>query len=280
VRSTDLTVWMRQLDCIGEAEARRLRGLLFDLDDTLLDHGRLTEAAYSALFRLRESGLALVAVTGRPSGWGELLARQWPIEGMVTENGAIALYRENSRVERLDSVSEQERARRRARLAEIVAELKRRFPELEPADDVAARVSDFTFDIGERRTVARERVLDLAREIRNLGARSVSSSVHLHVSLDPDDKASGAVRLLRRRLGEDPTRARACWAFIGDSDNDAACFAAFHTTIAVANFQGRPTASPRYVTAAARGAGFAEAARILCQRRGAGGGIGARPAVR
>jgi HAD superfamily hydrolase (TIGR01484 family) len=271
---------MRKLECMGEAEARRLQGLLFDLDDTLLDHGRLTEAAYSALFRLRESGLGLVAVTGRPAGWGELLARQWPIDAIVTENGSIALYRVGSSIERLDPVATSARARRRLRLAEIVAELRRRFPELEPADDVAARVSDFTFDIGERRTVAPGIVADVVHEIGVLGARTVTSSVHLHVSLDSDDKASGAVRLLHARLGADPTAALASWAFIGDSDNDAACFAAFRTTIAVANFRGRPTASPRWVTSAERGAGFAEAARILCERRGAGAGIGARPGVR
>ena len=49
-------------------EARRLRGVIFDLDDTLLDHGALGEAAYSALFRLRASGLRLIACTGRPAG--------------------------------------------------------------------------------------------------------------------------------------------------------------------------------------------------------------------
>src|SRR5262249_59883715 len=71
-------------------EARRLTGVVFDLDDTLLDHGELAEAAYRALFRLREAGLRLVACTGRPAGWGEVLARQWPIDAVVVENGAVA----------------------------------------------------------------------------------------------------------------------------------------------------------------------------------------------
>ena len=69
-------------------EAAKLRVLLFDLDDTFLDGTRLGEAAFRSLALLRESGLALVAVTGRPSGWGEVIARQWPIDAAVTENGA------------------------------------------------------------------------------------------------------------------------------------------------------------------------------------------------
>ena len=88
---------------------------LFDLDDTLLDHGRLTEAAYASLFRLRESGLCLLAVTGRPSGWGEVIVRQWPIDGAVTENGAVALYPSETGIRRLDAVGGEERRRRRMR---------------------------------------------------------------------------------------------------------------------------------------------------------------------
>ena len=44
---------------------------------------------YDALWDLSDAGLRLVAVTGRPSGWGEVIARQWPIDGAVTENGAV-----------------------------------------------------------------------------------------------------------------------------------------------------------------------------------------------
>jgi len=69
-----------------------LRGLLFDLDDTLLDHSKLSEAAYSALFRLREAGFECYAVTGRPAGWAAVLVNQWPIQGAVAENGAIAFH--------------------------------------------------------------------------------------------------------------------------------------------------------------------------------------------
>ena len=74
---------MKPISELTPAEAKDLSGLLFDLDDTLLDEGQLSEAAYSALFRLRESQLLLVAVTGRPAAWGELVARQWPVDGVV-----------------------------------------------------------------------------------------------------------------------------------------------------------------------------------------------------
>ena len=259
---------MRPIADLDAEEARGLAGLLFDLDDTLLDHGKLGESAYSALFRLCESGLSLVAVTGRPAGWGEVLARQWPIRAAVTENGAIALRRtEEGGIEVLDRVSAEERERRARGVRAIAEQLMSEIPELDLADDVRARISDLTFDIGERRQIDRATVARATAFARNRGAHVVTSSVHLHVSLDGDDKASGAVHCLSRWLGEEPTRALSRWAFIGDSENDAACFAAFRTTIGVANLRGRMSVPPRYATRGERGAGFAEAARVLCNLR-------------
>jgi HAD superfamily hydrolase (TIGR01484 family) len=258
---------MRPVAELSSQEARALAGLLFDLDDTLLDHGQLTEAAYSALFRLRESGLALVAVTGRPVGWADVLARQWPVRAVIAENGAIACVGEQSGVRRIDGASEEQRAHRRGALLALVADIQRDFPELEPAGDVSARSTDYAFDIGERRKLPREtveRVLGFAQE---RGARTTVSSVHLHVSFEADDKASGAVRTIRALFELDPSAILHRYAFIGDSQNDAACFAAFHTTIAVANLSGRLTRSPRFVTSGARGAGFAEAARLIVEKR-------------
>src|SRR6478736_1444803 len=103
---------MRALSSLPSSEARALRAFAFDLDDTLLDRGKLSEAAYSALFRLKESGLSLVAVTGRPSGWGEVIARQWPIAGAVTENGAVHVVREGKGIARIEACSDAERRAR------------------------------------------------------------------------------------------------------------------------------------------------------------------------
>lgn len=261
---------MRPIHDITSDEARRLSGVLFDLDDTLLDEGILTLPAYAALWSLRDNGMHAVGVTGRPSAWADLLARQWPVDGVIAENGAVSHHREGVRVVVTDSCSVADRKRRRARLAEIAAEVARRCPELEPTGDVDGRVSDYTFDIGERRSVPGERVAEIAEIAEALGARTVRSTVHLHLTLDGDDKASGAVRFIGTHFGLDATAGRSRFAFIGDSQNDEACFSGFETTIAVKNLSGRPTVAPRYVTSAERGAGFAEAVRTLISHRSSG----------
>jgi len=257
---------MRPLATLDRTEALGLDGLLFDLDDTLLDHGKLTELAYSALFRLREAGLRLYVVTGRPLGWVRLLARLFPIDGGVAENGGALVGPSGHAV---GAEPEAVRAERTHRLAALVAEIRARFPDLEPPDDAGERLTDYTFDVGEVRRVDAARVAEVTAFSRERGATVHVSSVHLHVGFDATDKASGAVRLLGALAGVDATRALGRYAFIGDSENDAACFGAFKSTIGVANLRGRPTLMPRYVTRGERGEGFAELARTLGALRAA-----------
>jgi len=149
---------MRTLTSLEQSEAKALRGLLFDLDDTLLDHGKLGEDAYRALFRLRDAGFELLLITGRPAGWAEVLTRIFPIQGAVSENGAIFVVPSPGGVNVVDPVAPAERQRRRARLAELVASMQRAMPELVPAGDVGARRSDFTFDVGETQRLGAEQV--------------------------------------------------------------------------------------------------------------------------
>jgi hypothetical protein len=255
------------LDTLTAQQARALRGFTFDLDDTLLDHGRLTEVAFAALHRLVEAGLELYGITGRPAGWADVLTRLLPLRGVVAENGALASVRRGERVVLLDSVSAAERARRTQRLDTLITEFSSAFGDFEPTDDQRARISDRTFDIGEHRQVPPERVERASTWLRQHGARCFTSSVHLHATFDQSDKASGAVRLLSELSGLDETEVLGAYAFIGDSENDASCFAAFRLSIGVSNLRGRPTLRPRFSTHAARGAGFAEAAQRILRLR-------------
>jgi HAD superfamily hydrolase (TIGR01484 family) len=244
-----------------------LRGVLFDLDDTVLDSGRLTVAALEALYRLQAVGLILVGVTGRPASWGQVLTRQWPISGMLTENGIIGLVKRDNRIHVLDRATAEEREQRARRLSALVAELRHSFVELEPSDDVAGRLADYSFDIAESKLVPTAVVQAASELARERGARVVQSSIQLHVSFDVDDKASGVVRFLHAVHGVDPSLALFRFAFVGDSENDASCFAAFHHSFGVQNLSGRPSLLPRYIASQPMGAGFREIADVLVAHR-------------
>lgn len=263
---------MRPLDQLSTEEARGLRGVVFDLDDTLLDHGALSEPAFASLFRLREVGLRLIACTGRPAGWGEILQRQWPVDATVTENGAVAWTRDEktARVVLVDGAPPELRRERRRALLRIADEIVKELPETGLADDNAARVTDVTLDIGEHRRVSPVVVAAMHAAARARGVRSFHSSVHLHLTFETEDKATGTVGLLRRRFDEDPTAARARYAFVGDSANDAAAFGAFITTFGVSNIAAHLrgiSVPPRYVAREPMGRGFAAiAARLVALR--------------
>jgi HAD superfamily hydrolase (TIGR01484 family) len=259
---------VQPLSSFGPEGARALLGLVFDLDDTLLDDGRLTTGALDALYRLDAAGLILLGATGRPAAWGQVLTRQWPVSGMVTENGIVALAKRGGRIEVLDRLSPEARLARRRELMAIVAELQREFPDLEPSDDVMGRLADYSFDIAESRVVPAERVRAVADFARSRGARVVQSSIQLHVSLDADDKASGVVRFLGLVHGVDATTATYRFAFIGDSENDASCFAGFHHSFGVSNLRGRPSLWPRYRATREKSQGFIEIADRLLAARG------------
>lgn len=261
---------MKPLSALTAEDAAPIAGVVFDLDDTLLDHGRLTEAAYSALFRLREAGLRLVGATGRPFGWVKVLARQWPIDAMIAENGSAAVVASpDGALRTLLSAG----AGGRADLMELAERLIARFPAARLTDDNAARVADVTIDIGEACRVPPADVRAMSEIARAAGVATIASSVHLHLSHEAPDKAAGAVWVLGEAFGEDPTAALRRYAFIGDSGNDAAAFAAFKLTFGVANVLASApsiTLLPRFVAPSRMGRGFVEiAAALVAARRSA-----------
>jgi HAD superfamily hydrolase (TIGR01484 family) len=260
---------MKPLAQLDAARARALRGLVFDLDDTLLTHGKLPLDAFAALHQLAEAGLSLVVCTGRPAAWGQVLARQWPVRAVVTENGAVGFVPDGAVVATIDRLRPVERQERKARLEAIAGALSERVPSAERSLDLG-RLSDISFDIGELRRASDEERQALRREARALGARTHESAIHLHVTLDSDDKASGTIHVLAR-LGEEPSAALSHYAFVGDSGNDAPCFQAFRTTFGVAGVRrhlGRLSVAPGYVSNADASAGFVEIAERLQRLRG------------
>lgn len=261
---------MKPLASLDADAARGLKGVLFDLDDTVLTHGLLSRAAYAAIWDLKDAGLAAIAVTGRPCGWGEVLARQWPVAGCVTENGAVHLVREGAVVVRHDACAAAEREARRARLAALVERVRGVVPEAALTEDAHLRVSDVTWDVAERARLSDDVVRRVVREIEGAGARWSLSSVHLHATFDTDDKASGSVRFCARVLGEDAGVVLARYAFVGDSGNDAPCFGAFRTTFGVANVRAslaRLGVCPAFIASRPMGEGFAEVVAAILRHR-------------
>ena len=102
--------------------------------------------------RLRAAGLIVIPVTGRPAGWCDLIARQWPVDGVVGENGAFYFRHIDARAAdgaRSMPSTPPTRAADRARLQAIRAEVLAEVPGAAVASDQAYREADLAIDFCE-----------------------------------------------------------------------------------------------------------------------------------
>ena len=254
------------------AQRRLVRGVLTDIDDTLTTRGRLEPEVLAALNALRDAGLQLVAVTGRPTYWAMPLLRLCGFDAVIAENGASAFWLDDhGMLQSWFYADASTRSVHRQSLEVLAAALLERFPQVKVADDAAMRVGDLAFDIGENVPVlAPEAVSELIDWIRGEGYFATASSIHAHASLAQFSKQAAVEQILREVFHVDDSTARASWIFIGDSGNDASMFAHYPIAIGVANVSGhlaKLPVPPAYITQASCGAGFVEVAGALLNAR-------------
>jgi HAD superfamily hydrolase (TIGR01484 family) len=252
---------------------RHLRFLFTDIDDTLTSDGLLPAASYAALWDLHRAGIRVVPVTGRPAGWCDLIARFWPVDGVVGENGAFYYrYDRNLRVMRRSyTLPPAELAASRRRLSTIAERILREVPGSAVSADQPFRVSDASIDYREDVPALPPASVDaISRILASEGVTHKVSSIHVNFWIGGFDKLSCAKRFLEERSGTSADAAACEALFVGDSPNDEPMFAGFPHTIAVANirdFLGRLRHLPEYLTTAESADGFVEAANTILARR-------------
>ena len=265
---------MKPLDAFDAAARREVRGVFLDIDDTLTSDGRLTASAYAALERLAAAGIGALPITGRPAGWCDHIARMWPVEGVVGENGAF-YFRYDRRERRMCKrylASEGERSEARTRLARLERDILREVPGSALASDQRYRETDLAIDYCEDvERLPPSAVARIVALFEQAGATAKVSSVHVNGWFGSYDKLGMTKMLMRECFAVDLDAERAHYVFIGDSPNDAPMFAYFPHSVGVANirdFAGSVDPEPAYVTAARCGEGFAELVDVLLDDRG------------
>jgi hypothetical protein len=252
---------------LAELPAAGVLGVLFDLDETLTTAGRLSAQAYGALERLKDSGRCTVAVTGRPAGWCDHIARMWPVDAVVGENGAFYFHFSGGRLHKRYRDDAAAREARRLRLRSIAARILDEVPGCALAADQPYRETDLAIDWCEDvPALPLEAAERIAALMRAAGLEAKLSSIHVNGWFGDYDKLATVKLLFAECFAADLERVNAQQVFVGDSPNDAPMFAFFENSVGVANvarFAGRLAAEPKYVTRAAAGAGFAELAAHL-----------------
>lgn len=252
---------------LSALDKRGVRAVLADIDDTLTTEGRLTGEAYRALERLRDAGKIVVPVTGRPAGWCDHIARLWPVDAVVGENGAFYFFLAEGRLQRRYADPPEVRREKRARLEGLAEAILRSVPGCALAADQAYRETDLAIDYREDvRALPLEAAERIAEQMRAAGLTAKVSSIHVNGWFGDYDKLAMTRTLFAERFALDLATQNRTVVYAGDSPNDAPMFAFFEKSVGVANvrrFAGRLGAEPKFVTQAPAGAGFAELVRHL-----------------
>ncbi len=248
---------------------RRVEYVFTDIDDTLTTDGQLTAPAYLALAQLTASGLKVIPITGRPAGWCDHIARFWPVEGVVGENGAFWFRYDPSkrRLVKRFLVDDAERAANRQRLERIGRSILAAVPGTALASDQLYREADIAIDFCEDvPALDRASVDRIVALMEAEGMTAKVSSIHVNGWFGAYDKLGMTRIMMSEVFGQDLDAIRDRCVFTGDSPNDAPMFGYFPLSVGVANvrdFADRLTVLPAYVTRGRGGAGFAEVARRL-----------------
>jgi HAD superfamily hydrolase (TIGR01484 family) len=248
--------------------------LLFtDIDDTLTIDGRLPAQSYEMLWKLQDQGVQVVPVTGRPAGWCEMIARQWPVLGVIGENGALAFQYQGQKMQRLFAVEESERLRSQKKLQIIQQEILQQVPGAALASDQFTRLFDLAIDFCEDVPALTEaEVKSIVRIFQKHGATAKVSSIHVNGWFGNYNKASMCEQFYQKNFGHALKDNLKTCAFVGDSPNDEPLFAFFENSFAVANihaFVDQLKSHPRFVATQEGGMGFVEVAhQILSLKSG------------
>jgi HAD superfamily hydrolase (TIGR01484 family) len=247
-------------------------GVFCDIDDTLTWEGKLVPEAFMALARLQATGLRVVPITGRPGGWVDQIARMWPVDGVVGENGGLWFYlNDHGEMVRRFSQTDAERAVNQQRLQELARYIPTRVPGSALASDQPYRDLDLAIDFCEDVEPLDDAAIDeIVACFLHAGATCKVSSIHVNGWYGSFDKLDGCRRFLMDRWGEDLDASVDRWVFVGDSANDEPMFEHFPYSVGVANvtdFLGRMSAHPKFVTQGNGGHGFAELVELILSSR-------------
>lgn len=253
--------------------AKTLLGVFFDIDDTFTTHGKIGPEPFQALWSLKEAGLRTVPITGRPAGWCDHIARMWPVDGVVGENGALYFWYDpqEGKVQRRFMDADPVREEKRRRLRAVKEEILRAVPGAAVASDQPYREADLAIDYCEDvEPLSPQEIETICDIFETHGATYKVSSVHVNGWFGDYNKLSMTQHFVQERWGLTLEDCRDRFVFCGDSPNDEPMFEFFPYAVGVKNlldFADQLEHFPAYVASREGGEGFAEIVETILNMR-------------
>ena len=246
-----------------------IRFVLTDIDDTLTLKGRLPSVVFAAMENLQERGVQVIPITGRPAGWCDHIARMWPVDGIVGENGAFYFRYDDAgkKMIRRYFKTENERKEDWKKLEKIKQNILGKIPGCRVSADQPYREADLAIDFCEDVPPLSIKDIDqIVRCFNEAGAQAKISSIHVNGWFGDYDKLSMTRFFFEEVFKVSLNEVKDHVIFAGDSPNDSPMFAYFPHSVGVANvlhFKERMDCDPAWITEKEGGYGFAEMVDIL-----------------
>lgn len=244
-----------------------LRFVLTDIDGTLTEGHSLPSSSFRALWDLFERGFQIIPVTGRPAGWCEMIARTWPVSGVIGENGALYFSLKKGQMKRWFAQEESERSMNRARLEQLTPQILAKVPGSAVSSDQFCRLFDLAIDFCEDvPPLSASQVQKIKTEFERAGATAKVSNIHVNGWFGTFDKKTTAQKILSQEFGLSETAIQKQCCFVGDSPNDEPMFEWLKYSFGVANIRDyldQIQSPPTYVSTQPSAEGFCEIADAL-----------------
>ncbi|MDB9864147.1 HAD-IIB family hydrolase [Candidatus Thioglobus sp.] len=263
---------MDNISTMSKQQLNEVKIILTDIDDTLTTEGRLKSNAYTALENLSNSGFIVIPVTGRCAGWCDHIARMWPVNGVVGENGAFFFSYDHQSKKMQQSYCQTPKERKENHLAlhEIKKTILKNVSGSALASDQDYRHTDLAIDFAEDvATLSSNKIKEIVTIAENAGAIAKVSSIHVNCWIGSHNKLSTSLTTLEQVFGVSNSNIQNEVLFIGDSPNDSMMFDYFNKSVGVANvmdFIKELDKPPKYITLNHSGEGFVELADSLLRR--------------
>jgi HAD superfamily hydrolase (TIGR01484 family) len=264
---------MKNLSTMSSTQLDNIKFILTDIDDTLTTEGRLKSDAYEAMERLSNKGYKVIPVTGRCAGWCDHIARMWPVDGVVGENGAFFFSYDhvNKKMNNLYSQTEEERRENFKLLHEIKDTILRSVSGAAVASDQDYRITDLAIDFAEDvPKLPQHKIDEIVQIAEQNGAVAKISSIHVNCWIGNHNKLSTSLKILKESFGLNDAEIQNNAVFIGDSPNDSTMFGFFKNSVGVANVIDLINCienPPKYIATEFSGDGFIELADLIINKK-------------
>ena len=264
---------MKNLSTMSSSQLKDIKFILTDIDDTLTSDGILKSNAYEAMERLSNNGYKVIPVTGRCAGWCDHIARMWPVDGVVGENGAFFFSYDHvkKKMNNFYSQTEDERRENFIVLNQIKNTILESVPGTAEASDQQYRITDLAIDFAEDvPKLPQDKIDEIVQIAEQKGAVAKISSIHVNCWIGSHNKLSTSLKILKESFGLNDAEIQNATIFIGDSPNDSTMFGFFKNSVGVANVIDLINSienPPKYITQNYSGNGFIELADLIINKK-------------